>query len=210
MWEKHSPGSLTFLLLWLTVLLLITLEAPPGSRAEPHQRWGTIHYATFLTHWRCQVVTQPGCVLFQPVFCKQSGDSPLKGAHQTFIHKYLIWCAEQGLWPLLTPSWDPQTPPEHSQWLSSGFCAGSCWHRSRPPVSGLCVLWVHYLHFSHVLEISAALPRLALSRSLSSRSATESHNVGLQVARENNLKIQTAGNYTGDIRVKLNLLSKEI
>lgn len=189
------------------MLLLITLEAPAGSRPEPHQRWGTIHYVTFLTHLRCQVVTQPGCVLFQPVFCKQPGDSPLKGAHQTFIHKYLIWCAEQGLWALLTPSWDPQTPSEHSQWLSSSFCAGSCWHRSRPPVSGLGVLWVHYLHFSHVLEISAALSHLTLNRSLSSRcSATENHNVGLQIVHKNNLKVQTAGNYTGDLRVKFNLL----
>lgn len=53
----------------------------------------------------------------------------------------------------------------------------------------------------------AALSHLALNRSLSSRcSATENHNVGLQIVHKNNLKIQTAGNYTGDLRVKCNLL----
>lgn len=49
------------------------------------------------THTHSQVVTQPGCVLLQAVFCKQSGDCSLEGPHLTFIHKYLSRCAEHSL-----------------------------------------------------------------------------------------------------------------
>lgn len=78
-------------------MLLLIAESPSAGLGSAPPQLGEIHCVTFLTHTHSQVVTQPGCVLLQAVFCKQSGDCSLEGPHLTFIHKYLSRCAEHSL-----------------------------------------------------------------------------------------------------------------